>query len=59
MSPTSRIDALLQPIRIRGVELPNRVVMSPLLISVGEGALLVSVDREAGPAYVEDDDGGE
>lgn len=32
----------------------NRVAMSPLLISVGEGALLVSVDRERGPAYVED-----
>jgi thiamine pyrophosphokinase len=32
----------------------NRVEMSPLLISVGEGALLVSVDRESGPAYVED-----
>jgi len=32
----------------------NRVEMSPLLISVGEGSLLVSVDREHGPAFVED-----
>ena len=32
----------------------NRVTMSPLLISVGEGSLLVAVDREAGPDYVED-----
>ena len=37
----------------------NRVTMSPLLITVGDGALLVSVDREAGPAYIEDDAGGE
>ena len=29
------------------------VTMSPLLISVGEGTLLVSVDREQGPEYVE------
>jgi thiamine pyrophosphokinase len=32
----------------------NRVTMSPLLISVGEGSLLVSVDRERGPEYIED-----
>jgi len=32
----------------------NRVTMSPLLISIGEGSLLISVDRENGPAYVED-----
>ncbi len=32
----------------------NRVSMSPLLLSVGEGSLLVSVDREQGPAYIED-----
>jgi len=32
----------------------NRVTMSPLLLSIGEGSLLVSVDREQGPAYVED-----
>jgi len=30
MSPSSRIDALLKPISIRGVELPNRVIMSPM-----------------------------
>ena len=33
----------------------NRVMMSPLLISVGDGSMLVSVDREPGPAYIEDD----
>lgn len=33
----------------------NRVNMSPLLISTGEGSLLVSVDREHGPEYIEDD----
>ncbi len=32
----------------------NRVTMSPLLISVGDGPLLVSVDREQGPDYIED-----
>lgn len=32
----------------------NRVTMSPLLITVGDGPLLVSVDREHGPAFVED-----
>ena len=32
----------------------NRVTMSPLLITVGEGSLLVAVDRESGPDYVED-----
>lgn len=32
----------------------NRVTMSPLLVSVGEGPLLVSVDRELGPDYIED-----
>lgn len=37
----------------------NRVTMSPLLISVGEGPLLVSVDREQGPAYIEDIPGQE
>ncbi len=37
----------------------NTVTMSPLLITVGEGALLVSVDREHGPAYVEDMSGRE
>lgn len=31
----------------------NCVTMSPLLISVGEGPLLVLVDRELGPEYVE------
>ena len=37
----------------------NRVSMSPLLISVGDGPLLVSVDRQHGPAYAEDYSGGE
>ncbi|MCB1182852.1 thiamine diphosphokinase [bacterium] len=37
----------------------NRVTMSPLLITVGDGPLLVSVDREVGPAYVEDEADGE
>jgi thiamine pyrophosphokinase len=32
----------------------NRVTMSPLLVSVGGGSLLVSVDREEGPEYIED-----
>ncbi|MCK9995777.1 MAG: thiamine diphosphokinase [Candidatus Krumholzibacteria bacterium] len=32
----------------------NRVTMSPLLISVGTGALLVAVDRELGPDFIED-----
>ncbi len=32
----------------------NRVTMSPLLISVGEGSLLVAVDRETGPDFIED-----
>jgi thiamine pyrophosphokinase len=32
----------------------NRVDLSPLLISIGEGSVLVAVDREAGPEYVED-----
>ncbi len=31
----------------------NHVTMSPLLISVGDGPLLVSVDREEGPEYIE------
>ncbi len=31
----------------------NHVTMSPLLISVGKGTLLVSVDREEGPEYIE------
>ena len=30
MPSSSRIDALLQPVKIRGVELPNRVIMSPM-----------------------------
>ncbi len=37
----------------------NRVTMSPLLISIGEGSLLISVDREQGPAYIEDAPGQE
>ncbi|MBU8871441.1 MAG: thiamine diphosphokinase [Gemmatimonadales bacterium] len=32
----------------------NRVTMSPLLISVGTGSLLVTVDREFGPEYADD-----
>ena len=32
----------------------NRVTMSPLLISVGTGSLLVAVDRESGPDFIED-----
>ena len=32
----------------------NRVTMSPLLISVGDGSLLVAVDRESGPDFIED-----
>ena len=32
----------------------NRVTMSPLLISVGTGSLLVAVDRELGPEFIED-----
>ena len=37
----------------------NRVTMSPLLIAVGDGALLVSVDRRDGAAYPEDGADGE
>jgi thiamine pyrophosphokinase len=37
----------------------NRVLASPLLISTGEGSLLVSVDREHGPMFAEDYDGEE
>lgn len=33
----------------------NRVTMSPLLISVGHGPLLVAVDRESGPDFVDDE----
>jgi len=32
----------------------NRVDVSPLLISIGEGSVLVAVDRELGPPYLED-----
>ena len=32
----------------------NRVDISPLLISIGEGSVLVAVAREAGPPYVDD-----
>lgn len=32
----------------------NRVAMSPLLITVGTGSVLVAVDREAGPFFVDD-----
>ncbi len=32
----------------------NRVTMSPLLVSVGTGSLLVSVQRELGPDFIED-----
>ena len=32
----------------------NRVAVSPLLVSIGEGSLLVSVDRESGPLFAED-----
>jgi len=32
----------------------NRVTMSPLLISVGSGSLLVAVYRESGPDFIED-----
>lgn len=32
----------------------NRVTMSPLLISVGEGSLLVMVDRELGPEIMDE-----
>ena len=32
----------------------NEVTMSPLLITIGDGPLLVSVDREQGPDFVED-----
>ena len=39
--------------------LSNEVTMSPLLISVGKGSMLVSVERELGPPYVDDDFGEE
>ena len=32
----------------------NRVTMSPLLVSVGTGSLLLSVHREPGPDFIED-----
>ena len=32
----------------------NRLTMSPLLISVGTGSLIVTVDRELGPEYADD-----
>ena len=32
----------------------NEVTMSPLLLSVGNGSLLVTVDRESGPPFLED-----
>jgi len=32
----------------------NQVDLSPLLITIGEGSVLVAVDREAGPLFVED-----
>jgi thiamine pyrophosphokinase len=32
----------------------NRVDVSPLLVTIGEGSVLVAVDRETGPPFVED-----
>lgn len=32
----------------------NRVTVSPMLISIGTGSVLVAVDRESGPMFVED-----
>jgi len=37
----------------------NRVTMSPLLISVGTGSILVAVDRELGPSFEDDGFGDE